>query len=135
MPPETVIVFVCEHGAAKSIIAAAYFNHLASQKSVAAHAIARGSNPDSELSPKSIAGLRDDGLLPIESAPQKLTLADIESAGRIVSFCDLPQEYESKTPVEQWNDIPPVSENYEKARNAILVHIYQLLNSSSYLRK
>ena len=135
MPQESVIVFVCEHGAAKSIIAAAYFNHLAKQKDIAAHAIARGTNPDLELSPKTIAGLRDDGLLPTESAPQKLDLAEVESAERIISFCELPQEYESKTSIEQWNDIPPVSENYQTARNAIIVRIYQLLNCSSYLTK
>jgi protein-tyrosine-phosphatase len=135
MSQKSVIVFVCEHGAAKSIIAAAYFNHMARQKGMAAHSIARGTNPDSELSPKTVAGLQSDGLSPTESAPRKLTLAEVESAEQIISFCELPQEYENKMPIEQWNDILPVSENYETARNAIIVHIHQLLNSSSYFMK
>ena len=34
------IVFVCEHGAAKSIIAAAYFNKLAREMSIDSRAVA-----------------------------------------------------------------------------------------------
>jgi arsenate reductase len=46
-----VIIFVCEHGAAKSVIAATYFNHLAEKAGSARRAIARGINPERELSP------------------------------------------------------------------------------------
>ena len=42
--PETV-VFVCEHGSAKSVIAAAHFNHLAAEKGLPYRAIARGCAP------------------------------------------------------------------------------------------
>jgi protein-tyrosine-phosphatase len=128
MKQNSFIIFVCEHGAAKSIIAATYFNYLANARNLAGHAIARGTNPDSEISPKTIAGLQSDGLSPIKFAPQKLTLEEVESAERIISFCELPEEYRNSAPIEQWNDIPPVSENYEKAREAILKHIHQLLN-------
>jgi hypothetical protein len=48
-----IILLLSEHGAAKSVIAAAYFNKLASEKSINFHAIARGINLDAELSPKS----------------------------------------------------------------------------------
>lgn len=126
MPQNSTIVFVCEHGAAKSIIAAAYFNKLAQERNMDAHAIARGTNPDSELSPITIKGLQNDGLSPTESAPQKLTLAAVESAERIVSFCELPEAYQNKAIIERWADIPPVSENYEKARDAILEKINQM---------
>ena len=95
------VVFVCEHGAAKSVIAAAYFNKLAGERNVDLHAIARGTTPDAELSPKAIAGLRIDGLIPEASAPIKLSLADVESAGRIITFCDLPEEYQNRAIVEQ----------------------------------
>jgi protein-tyrosine-phosphatase len=127
MPPNPIIVFVCEHGAAKSIIAAAYFNKLAKEKDSALRATARGTNPDQELSPKVIDGLRADGLIPTESSPQPLSPADIESAQRIISFCELPEEFQNKIPVEQWADVPPVSEDYEKARDAIIEKIDQIL--------
>src|SRR5215470_8754032 len=53
-----VIIFVCEHGAAKSILSAAIFNKLAVERSLNLRAIARGTNPDPEISPKVAAGLR-----------------------------------------------------------------------------
>ncbi|MCI0553308.1 MAG: hypothetical protein L0287_20355 [Anaerolineae bacterium] len=121
------IVFVCEHGAAKSIIAAAYFNKLAVETDLALRAVARGTNPDHELSPNAIAGLREDGLIPTETVPQKLSLADVESAQRIVSFCELPEEYQNKAIIEQWDSIPPVSEDYEKARDVIFERLNRLI--------
>ena len=126
-----LVVFVCEHGAAKSVIAAAYFNKLAGERNVDLHAIARGTTPDAELSPKAIAGLRIDGLIPEASAPIKLSLADVESASRIITFCDLPEEYQNRAVVEQWDDVPPVSENYEKARDAIIAHIHKVIDNNS----
>jgi protein-tyrosine-phosphatase len=127
MHQNKIVVFVCEHGAAKSIIAAAYFNKLANQIYPGLHAIARGTHPDQELSPKTIIGLREDGLLPAESTPQKLSLSDIESAHSIVSFCELPEEYWNKVRTERWDDVPPVSEDYKKARDVIVAKLNQLI--------
>lgn len=43
-----LILFVCEHGAAKSVIAVAYFNKMAQGMGVDQRALARGTNPDPE---------------------------------------------------------------------------------------
>ena len=75
-------------------------------------------------------GLRKDGLTPTESIPQKLTLANVESAAQIIAFCELPKEYQNKIKVEQWDDIPAVSESYEKAPDVILVKLKHLLRST-----
>ena len=120
-------LFICEHGAAKSIIAATYFNKLASEANLELRAVARGTNPDAELSPKTVAGLQADGLTPTESSPQKLSLADIESSQQVVRFCELPEEYRNKTAVEHWDEVPTVSEDYEKARDAIVERIRWLI--------
>jgi len=127
MNQNSIIVFVCEHGAAKSVIGASYFNKMASEKNLGFHAIARGTHPDAELSPKTVSGLREDGLTPGESIPRKLTREDLESAERIVSFCDLPDEYQQKAIVEQWDGIPPISEDYQKARDAIVARVQILI--------
>jgi protein-tyrosine-phosphatase len=124
-----MIVFVCEHGAAKSILAAAYFNRLAREKGLSLYAIARGTHPDAELSAKTVSGLREDGLTPEDSIPRKLTGEDLRSAHRIVSFCDLPGEYHQKSNVERWDDIPPVSADYRAARDAIAARIQTLIES------
>jgi arsenate reductase (thioredoxin) len=120
MSQNPVIIFVCEHGAAKSIIAATYFNKLAREKHLDVSAIARGTHPDAQLSQKAIEGLHEDRLGPIEAIPIKLSAADLESAQRIVTFCELPEEYRNNTPIEEWDDIPPVNEDYKRAREAIL---------------
>jgi protein-tyrosine-phosphatase len=127
MEHNSLIIFVCEHGAAKSILAAAHFNRLAEASNSSLRAIARAIYPDSELSPITVAGLQGDGLLPTESAPQKLTLTEVEAAERIIAFCELPEEHQNKAAIERWDDIPPVSENYDKARAAILGHLDHLL--------
>lgn len=107
------IIFICERGAAKSVIAAAYFNKLANEKGLNLQAIARGTNPDDELSPKTVAGLMEDGLYPTESVPQKLLPVDVEFAQRVITFCDLSDvEFISTVQIEHWDNVPPVSENY-----------------------
>jgi protein-tyrosine-phosphatase len=128
MSQKSDIIFVCEHGAAKSILAAAYFNGLASEKESDLRAIARGTHPDAELSPQTVLGLSKDGLHPTESTPQKLTEADVQSAEHVLTFCDLSVEYHQKAIIEQWYGIPPVSEDYEKARDAIVGRIHEFLS-------
>ena len=128
MDSDARIVFVCEHGAAKSVMAAVYFNKLAKEMGMDVHAIARGTHPDSELSPQALQGLAEEGLAPENSVPQKLTAADLESALGVVSFCELPPEYQPKAVVERWENVPPVNEDYAKARQVIVEHIHQMLN-------
>jgi len=124
-----IIVFVCEHGSAKSIIAATYFNQLAEQANLHVRAIARGTDPDKELSLQTVAGLDADGLTPTETIPQKLSPADIENAQLVVTFCEIPEEYQNKVILERWDDVPPVSENYESARDEIITRLKQLFKS------
>jgi protein-tyrosine-phosphatase len=129
MSQDPLIIFVCEHGAAKSILAAAYFNELAREENINMRAIARGTHPDAELSSKTIAGLQEDGLAPTESIPARLTREEIESARRIICFCELPDEYPQETIVEGWLDIPPVSEGYERSRDAIVSRLHKLIHN------
>jgi protein-tyrosine-phosphatase len=128
MTQPRTIIFVCEHGAAKSVIAAAHFNRLASQMGLDMRSVARGTYPDEELSPQTLKGLAEEGLTPTELVPQKLTVAELRSAQRVITFCDLPAEYPQQMPSERWEDVPPVSESYKTARDAIVEHIHQMLS-------
>jgi arsenate reductase (thioredoxin) len=127
MPQGGIILFVCEHGAAKSILAAAYFNKIAREIGLGLQAIARGTNPDKELSPNAITGLLEDGLIPTEQTPQKLSLADLESAQQVITFCELPLEYKKIAVIKRWDGVPSVSENFEKARDAIIAYLNELI--------
>jgi len=122
-----VIVFVCEHGAAKSIVAAAHFNKLAGERGLKLRAIARGTNPDQEIAPKVVLGLRADGLTSSESAPKKISKADLAGARRVITFCLLPDDYPGEVKVESWDGVPPMSEDYGKAREWLVERINRLL--------
>jgi len=124
----SVIVFVCEHGAAKSVIAAAHFNKLASDRNLNVRAISRGTNPDQELGPKAVAGLQADGLAVPREKPTRLSEGDVSKATLVVAFCELPEAYRKGRRVEQWNDVPSVSEDYSKARHAIVERVKQLID-------
>src|SRR5262245_62189420 len=68
-----VVIFVCEHGAAKSILSAALFNKLAGERGLNLRAIARGTNPDSEISPKVAGEVQADRLGRSGRAQEKST--------------------------------------------------------------
>jgi arsenate reductase len=122
------IVFVCEHGAALSVVAAAYFNKLAGERHLNVHAIARGTTPQENISVGARAGLQADGV-PFETKqPQALSEADAGQALRIVAFVPIPQAFSKIAPVETWADVSWTGDNYGLARDAILRHTQQLLN-------
>ena len=56
------VLFVCEHGAAKSVIAAAYFDKLAKDRNLDYKAVFRGVNPDAALNATAAKGLKEDGI-------------------------------------------------------------------------
>jgi arsenate reductase (thioredoxin) len=122
-----VIIFVCEHGAAKSIVSATYFNKLAKERHLNFRAIARGTNPDEEISPKVQEGLRNDGLTSSELVPKKISKADLAGARRVITFCLLPDDYADNIKVEHWDDLLWVSEDYSKSRDRILERLSRLL--------
>ena len=74
------ILFVCEHGSAKSVIAAAHFNRMAEQKSLPYRAIARGTNPDPEIPQQVRLDLAKDGLNVSTSKPQLVAEKDLREA-------------------------------------------------------
>jgi protein-tyrosine-phosphatase len=119
------VVFVCEHGAAKSVIAAAHFNHIAQQRGLKVRAIARGTNPDPEVAPKVVAGLKSEGLKEITAKPQLVSERDTSDAQRVVTLgCTLPHNARST----DWNDIPSPSADYSAASSAIRSRVEALLD-------
>ena len=124
--PAATVLFVCEHGSAKSVVAAAHFNQLAAARGLPFRAISRGTEPDAEMAPAAVEGLRGDGLKPEDPAPSKLEQADLDAAVRVVTFCALPSRLQTKSPVDQW-EVPPVSTEYAASREAMLARIERLL--------
>lgn len=122
------VAFVCEHGSAKSVISAAHFNKLASDRNLKVRAISRGTNPDKEVAAKAVEGLRADGLAVSRVKPKRLSTADVSRGLRVVAFCELPQAFSKNGRVEHWSNLPAVSEDYSKARDAIVERVRHLLD-------
>jgi arsenate reductase (thioredoxin) len=121
------VLFVCEHGSAKSVIAAAVFNARAAARKVPFRAEARGVAPDPTLMPAAVAGLRADGLAPGQERPTAMGRADVDRASLIIAFDPLPPELTARARVVVWN-VPPVSVDYATSRDAMLSRIDALLD-------
>lgn len=121
------VVFVCEHGAALSLISAAYFNKLAKEQHLNLHAVARGVTPQEELSPQALKGLKSDGLAPEIEQPLGLSQEDLNKADRVVTFLPLPDQYTTKSPVENWSDVAWGPGSYQQSRDGILKHVQEML--------
>lgn len=121
----STVLFICEHGSAKSIVAAAHFNRLARERGLPFRATSRGTDPDAAVHPAALAGLAADGLIP-GAEPTPLAAEDLAAAGHVVAFSALPPPYGSTREVETWS-VPPVSEDYELSRNSIVDRVSRLL--------
>jgi protein-tyrosine-phosphatase len=125
-PPPARVLFVCLHGAAKSVIGAAHFRRLAAARGLAIGAVAAGTEPEPQLAPGALKGLAGEGLEPAPRRPRPVTLYDLDSAARIVSFgCDVVPARGQR--VDQW-DVPAVSDGYEAARDRIVANVERLLD-------
>lgn len=123
------ILFVCLHGAAKSVLAAADFGRLAAERGLAITADAAGTEPDPEMAPGVVAALRAEGVELGQRRPRRVTSAETARAERVVTFgCELGEAMPAAVPVERWDDVPAVSENLPLARAAIRRHLDRLLD-------
>lgn len=76
------VVFVCEHGSAKSVMAAAEFERLAKKSGLTVDVIGRGSNPDAEVNGPIRQHLLADGMDIGSSKPIKVSAKDLAGAAR-----------------------------------------------------
>ena len=124
---ERTILFVCLHGAAKSVIAASHCQRLANDAGLTIRAIFAGTEPDPEIAPAAATGLLAEGIDVRGQPTHRVTAEELRHAWRVVSFgCDL----EALAPgirVERWDDVPAVSQSYRAARDAIMERLPKLV--------
>ena len=126
---EPAVIFVCEHGAAKSVIATAYFNKIAAERGLAWRATFRGTSPQEALSIKTVEGLRRDGLAIPDGRPVALADRDVATASHIFAIgCTLPAKATASGKAADWSDVPEVSDGYAATRDAIRRHVERLLD-------
>lgn len=122
------VLFLCPHGAAKSVLGAAYFKKLATERGLQVEVDARGTEPDAAVSPAVAQLLRDQGYaLPIVS-PRAVTPGDTAAADIVVSMgCRLDGFPAPRGALRNW-DVPGPGENLAGSADAIRRHVRDLVD-------
>jgi arsenate reductase (thioredoxin) len=126
------VVFVCEHGSVKSLVAMEYFNRRAQARGVAYRAVARGTAPEPTV-PRAVRdGLRSDGFDLSAFEPRKFEGSDVDRASLIVSFDqDLASIVGAQTRYLKWDDLPGVLADYARGKDEIVRHVEALIDELS----
>jgi protein-tyrosine-phosphatase len=129
MSTHTRILFVCLHGAAKSVLAATDCQRLAVERGLDVTADFAGTEPDAAVAPGVVRALLTEGIDLTDRRPRKVTRGDTAAVSRVVAFgCDLSHVAAPGVPIEQWTDVPPVSHDLPVARAVIRQHLERLLD-------
>jgi len=124
-----LVLFVCLHASAKSLIAAEYFNKRAAEERVPFRAVSAGTDPDKSVPPHVVAGMRGDGYDVSVRTPLRLTRELAAPARIAVSFePDVSGYVPQGCIVERWS-VPAVSDDYAIARDAIKARVDALITT------
>ena len=127
---DSQVLLVCEHGNVKSLMAASYFNQVASERGLPFRAVSRGTAPDSTtVPPVIVSGLRGDGFDVAAFQPVAVDAADVTASRRVILInTALPANAQvAGVESEQWSDVPPATADYAAARAALKLHIERLI--------
>lgn len=120
------VLFVCEHGSVKSLLARLLFEQAAANQGLAVPAASRGTVPDAEVPEWMRTALERDGFDIGAWRPMALSEADIRSARFVVTF-DVSLASEGDAEIERWDGLPAVSKDYVAGRDAIAARVKQLI--------
>jgi arsenate reductase len=127
--PIRTILFLCPHNAAKSVLAAAYFDTMAIERGLPFRADSAGTEPDEQASPAVVAALQADGIDVAGHRPRRVTAEDLASAYRVISLgCDVDSLVSSGVRVDHWDDVPAASLDLVASREVIRCHLHALFN-------
>jgi protein-tyrosine-phosphatase len=121
------VLFMCPHGAAKSVLASAYFQKLAKERGLNVRVDSAGTDPDPEVGKAVAAHLTKTGYaIPIEK-PRRVTPRDLQEADLVVSLgCDLTGLPRPRGTLLKW-DVPGPGENFTASDQAIRKHVEELV--------
>lgn len=122
------ITFVCEHGVAKSVIAAAHFNRLAAAAGLNYRAVARGVSVEPVLQAATVTGLQKDGIDSSGFTPTNLNADDEKSSVMVVTIgVDNEPTFVRTAKLKEWDGVPAVSKSYDLARDDLLQRLQALV--------
>jgi protein-tyrosine-phosphatase len=118
------VLFLCPHGAAKSVIAAAYAERLAALYELELEVDFAGTEPDEETSSAVVAKLRSEGIDVSEYVPRLVTAGDLDGADWVISMgCDVEPKSVPGGEILHWKDVPPPSQDLDGAFHSIRNHL------------
>ena len=121
------VLFVCLHGAAKSVIAAEQFRQRAAAANLEVEVTAGGLEPDPEIPANVVSGLAAEGLDVTGRFPRQLDDRDLNRADLVVSFGCSVEDRVSSGAIVRWDGIPHVSDGFEAARDVIVERVEELV--------
>jgi arsenate reductase len=127
--PKTVL-FVCEHGTVKSLVAKMLFDEYAREVGLRMNAESRGTHVDSIVPAAIMRGLAQDRIDLGSWKPHGLQRQDLTGASFVVSF-DVPDSATSAAtvPRARWDGLPALSTDYANGRDAIKARVHLLIDS------
>jgi arsenate reductase (thioredoxin) len=127
--PTRKVLFMCPHGAAKSVLASAYFRELARERGLRVLVTSAGTEPDAAVAPAVAAHLVRQGHAIPTNAPRTVTAVDLAQADLVISLgCDLTGLPKPKGTLRTWDDIPSPSANFAEADAAIRARVTALVD-------
>lgn len=122
------VLFVCEHGSVKSLLAKLLFERTAAREGLTLHAVSRGTAPDAAVPEWMRAALERDGFDIGAWRPVALSPRDLRSAQRVVTFdVTLASDGLVGPATEHWDGLPSVSRDYGMGREAIAARVEELV--------
>jgi arsenate reductase (thioredoxin) len=123
------VLFMCPHGAAKSVLASAYFRRLARERGLSVHVQSAGTEPDPVVSPTVAAHLAQQGFTVPTATPRKVTPQDLKSADVVISIgCDLAALPAPRGKLVRWDEVPALSDDFARADEAIRKRVIDLVD-------
>lgn len=121
------ILFLCQHGGAKSVIAVSHFNRLAAERGLPfVAAAAAAEDPYDEVPAPVAEHLQREGFDVRTFKPHRVAPGGISAAARVVTIgCDVAGAH------ERWDDVPAASEDLEGSVAAIRRHVEVLAEALS----
>jgi arsenate reductase (thioredoxin) len=115
-----LVLFLCPHGAAKSVLAAALCQRMATARHLLMRAVCAGSEPDPEIAPHVRALLVGEGLEMPVTQPQLVTATLLSDAAYVISMgCRRDMLPLVPAQWEAWDDVPPPSQDLQGAHRII----------------
>jgi alanine dehydrogenase len=123
------VVFVCQHGGAKSLIAAEHFSRVAAQRGLSLRGVSAGVEPYTDVPAPVVAGLLKQGIDVRRYTPQQVTTDTFAAADLVVHFgCDVGALVPNGMTLEDWADVPAVSDGFDEAHEIIVQRVEHLVD-------